>query len=87
MSVRLLLNVKERTSSLTQKCKHFCDMLKDTNMEEYPKGGHILLNINFSTEVKEGVPSLMIFVSFRILLPAERRQLIRSMLPPFEIKV
>ena len=62
-------------------------MLKDTKMEEYPKGGHILLNINFSTEVKEDVPSLMIFVSFRILLSAERRQLIRSMLPPFEIKV
>ena len=98
VSVRILLNVKEGTSSLTQKkCKLFRDMLKDTKMEEYPKGGHILLNnpkgghillnINFSTEVKEDVPSLMIFVSFRILLSAERRQLIRSMLPPFEIKV
>ena len=98
VSIRILLNVKEGTSSLTQKkCKLFRNMLKDTKMEEYPKGGHILLNnpkgghillnINFSTEVKEDVPSLMIFVSFRILLSAERRQLIRSMLPPFEIKV
>ena len=98
VSVRILLNVKEGTSSLTQKkCKLFRDLLKDTKMEEYPKGGHILLNnpkggnillnINFSTVIKEDVPSLMIFVSFRILLSAERRQLIRSMLPPFEIKV
>ena len=81
MSVRILLNVKEGTSSLTQKkCKHFCDMLKDTKKEEYTKGGHILLNINFSTEVKEDVPSLMIFVSFNmskggniLLISAERR--------------
>ena len=62
-------------------------------MEEYPKGGHILLNINFSTEVKEGVPSLMIFVSFNmlkggniLLMSAERRQQIRRMFPPYEMK-
>ena len=69
-------------------------MLKDTKIEEYPKGGHILLNINFSTEVKEDVPSFRIFVSFNmpkggniLLMSVERRQLIRRMFPPFEIKV
>ena len=37
VSIRILLNVKEGTSSLTQKkCKLFRDMLKDTKMEEYP---------------------------------------------------